>query len=185
MLGISFSEDLKETITVNWQKSLTKMKNHMQKISSRQLSLYGKAILINTLILAKTTFLSNVFPIPEKIINKIHKNIFGYLWQNKTSEPIARKTLFLPKHKGGLNIKEPETHNLLMRIKSLLTQRENQSPWMHIAIYWLGKDVYNYNKEFYHLKNNIIKTNKMAPFYYRDLVYYIKAQNQNIPNKKK
>ena len=82
MLGISFSEDLKETITVNWQKTLTKMKNHMQKISSRQLSLYGKAILINTLILAKTTFLSNVFPIPEKIINKIHKNIFGYRWQN-------------------------------------------------------------------------------------------------------
>ena len=72
-----------------------------------------------------------------------------------------------------------------MRIKSLLTQRENQSPWMHIAIYWLGKDVYNYNKEFYHLKNNIMKTNKMAPFYYRDLVYYIKTQNQNIPNKKK
>ena len=91
MLGISFSEDLKETITVNWQKTLTKMKN--KKLSSRQLSLYGKAILINTLILAKTTFLSNVFPIPEKIINKIHKNIFGYLWQNKTSEPIARKTI--------------------------------------------------------------------------------------------
>ena len=54
---------------------------------------------------------------------------------------------------------------------------------MHIAIYWLGKDIYNYNKEFNHLKSNdSTKTNKMYPFYYRDLVCYIKIQNPNIPN---
>ena len=67
-----------------------------------------------------------------------------------------------------------------MRIKHLITLKEtkDQPPWMHIAIYWLGKDIYNYNKEFYHLKgNNIIKTNKMPPFYYRDLTHYIKTQN--------
>ena len=73
-----------------------------------------------------TTFWSNVFPIPEKIIQKIHTNIFQYLWQNKTPEPIARKTLFLPKDKGGLNIKEPEAHNLAMRIKHLITLKEKQ-----------------------------------------------------------
>ena len=66
---------------------------------SRQLSLYGKAILINTLILAKTTFLSNVFPIPETIIKKIHKNVFHYLWQNNTPEPIARRHYFFQKIK--------------------------------------------------------------------------------------
>ena len=152
---------------VNWQNIFKKMENQIQKMSSRQLSLYGKAILINTLILAKTTFLSNVFPILETIIKKIHKNTFQYLRQNKVSEPIARKTLFLPKNKGGLNIKESEAHNLSMRIKHLLTlkQKQNQPPWMNIAIYWLGKDIYNYNKEFHHLKcNNMIKTNKIAPF---------------------
>ena len=152
------------------------MENHIQKMMTRQLSLHGKSILINTL--------SNVFPIPEKIIQKIHTNIFQYLWQNKTREPIASKTLFLPKNKGDLNIKEPETHNLAIRIKHLLTlkQTKDQPPWMHIATYWLGKCIYNY-KEFYHLKgNNITKINKMPPLYYRDLVHYIKIQNPNIPN---
>ena len=139
ILGIHFSEDLNDTILVNWQKTLTKMENHIQKLKTRQLSLYGKSIIINTLILAKTTFLSNVFPIPEKIIQKIRTNIFQYSWQNKTPEAIARKTLFLPKHNGGLNIKEPEAHNLAMRIKHLITlkQTKDQPPWMHIAIYWL------------------------------------------------
>ena len=185
ILGISFSEDLKEKILFNWQNILTKMENHIRKMSTRQLSLYGKSILINTLILAKTTFLSNVFPIPENITQKIHTNIFQYIWQNKTPEPIARKTLFLPKNKGGINIKEPEAHNMAMRIKHLLTlkQSKNQPPWTYIAVYWLGKDIYNYNKEFHNLKkNNITKTNKMPPFYYRDLVHYIKTQNRNIPN---
>ena len=53
---------------------------------------------------------------------------------------------------------------------------------MHISIYWLGKDIYNYHKDFHHLKrNNIIKTYKIPPFYYRDLIYYIKTQNPSIP----
>ena len=100
ILGVHFEEDLKETILLNWRNTVTKMENHIQKMSTRHISLYGKSILINTLILAKTTFLSNVFTIPEKIIQKIHTNIFHYLWQNKTPEPIARKTLFLPKIKA-------------------------------------------------------------------------------------
>ena len=80
ILGILFSEDLKDTILVSWQNIFKKMENHIQKMSRKQLSLYGKSILINTLILAKTTFLSNVFPIPGKVIQKTHKNIFQYLW---------------------------------------------------------------------------------------------------------
>ena len=79
ILGILFSEDLKDTILVIWQNIFKKMENHIQKMSRKQLSLYGKSILINTLILAKTTFLSNVFPIPGKVIQKTHKNIFQYL----------------------------------------------------------------------------------------------------------
>lgn len=73
-------------------------------------------MILNTLILAKTTFLSNAFPIPENILTQIHKNIFNYLWQNKKQEPRARKTLFLQKNRG-INIKEPEAHNLSMGLK--------------------------------------------------------------------
>ena len=137
--------------------------------------------------MAKTTFLSNVLPIPEQVIQKIHKHIFQYLWHNKKQEPIARKTLFLPKNKGGLNLKEIEAHNYAMRIKHLLTlkQKENKPAWMQIATYWLAKDIYNYNKNYNYLKhNNITKTSKIPPFYYRELIYYMKTQNPKIPHLK-
>ena len=116
ILGIFFSENMKEMIETNWEHTLQKMENHIRKLTPRNLSLYGKTILINTLILAKTTFLSNILPIPEQITQKIHKQIFQYTWYNKSQTPIARKTLFLPKHKGGLNLKETEAHNYAMRI---------------------------------------------------------------------
>lgn len=110
---------MKQTNIINWQKILQKMEKHIHKLSPRPLSLRGKATLLNTLILAKAACLSNVFPIPDEVLPKIHKIIFQYLWQNKKVEPIARKTIFLPKPKGGLNIKEPKTHNLGMRLKHL------------------------------------------------------------------
>ena len=71
-----------------------------------------------------------------------------------------------------------------MRLRHLLNlkQQEKQLPWMYSATYWLAKDIYNYSKEFHYLrKNNRVKTtNKEAPFYYKDLVQYIKYQNTNI-----
>lgn len=110
---------MKQTNIINWQKILQKMEKRIHKLSPRPLSLRGKATLLNTLILAKAACLSNVFPIPDEVLTKIHKIIFQYLWQNKKVEPIARKTIFLPKPKGGLNIEEPKTHNLGMRLKHL------------------------------------------------------------------
>ena len=123
--------------------------NHINKLTPRKLSLLGKTIILNTLKLAKTANLSNVFPIPQNILTQIHKNIFNYLWQNKKEEPIARKALFLQKEKGGLNIKEPEAHKLSMRLKHLLNLKENekQPPWTYIAKYWLAKYFYNYSQD--------------------------------------
>ena len=35
---------------------------------------------------------------------------------------MARKTIFLPKEKGGLNVKELETPNLALRLKPTITK---------------------------------------------------------------
>ena len=72
VLGIIFCEGLKRTTETNWQKILGKMENHIKKLASRQLSLYGKTIILNTLIMAKTTYLSNIFSLPTTTTTKIH-----------------------------------------------------------------------------------------------------------------
>lgn len=168
ILAITFCEGIKQATYINWQLILQKMENHINKLASRNLSLQGKATILNTLILAKTAYLSNIFPIPQEILKQIHKKIFHYIWINKNNEPIARKTLFLPKKKGGINIKEPETHNLAMRAKHLLNLKckENQPPWTYLATYWLAKDIYKFGKDYHYLKSNsrAKTTNQKTPF---------------------
>ena len=72
-------------------------KLYKKKLLPRILSLYSKVIIINTLALSKTSYLSNVFLIHAKTTSEIHKKLFKYLWNNSQSEPIARKTIFLKK----------------------------------------------------------------------------------------
>ena len=87
ILGILFNEDLHYANKINWEIILQKMEKHINKLSTTILSLYGKTIIINTLILSRTSFLSSVFSIDIKTTLQIHKKIFQYIWQNK-QEPI-------------------------------------------------------------------------------------------------
>ena len=102
------------------------MEKHINILSPRILSLYGKTKIINTLILSKASFLSNVFKIDTKITQDIHKKLFKYIWNNKEQEPIARKTIFLNKKLGGSNLLEPQARNIAMRIKHLLTLKQKE-----------------------------------------------------------
>ena len=183
-LGIYYNESLKNACLINWDNALEKMEKHINMLSPMILSLYEKTTIINTLILSKTSYISNVFPMNAETINKIHKKIFTYLWKNKKTEPIARKTIHLPRKSGGLNLLEPEAHNYAMRIKHLLTlkQKEKRPSWKNIAAHWLTIDKHNYTQEYNFLMNtNRTKTlNKKKAFYYNDIINYIKDQNRNI-----
>ena len=102
------------------------MENHINQLSSRILLLYGKTTLINTIILSKTSYPSNAFPLNAEIIHKIQNNIFKYLWNNKKTEPNARKTIHLKQKFAGLNLVKPEARNFAIGIKHLLTKSEKK-----------------------------------------------------------
>ena len=90
ILGIYFTKDLRTNGIYNWNICLTQIEKKTQQLSRRHLSLRGKTILLNSLILLKVTFLSNVFSIPAKLQQKIEKIIFKLIWQFHKTEPIAR-----------------------------------------------------------------------------------------------
>lgn len=71
-----------------------------------------------------------------------------------------------------------------MRIKHLLQlkQQENTPTWKNLATYWLAIDIYNYSKDYQFLMNNTrTKTiSNKKPYYYEDIIYYIKNENKDI-----
>lgn len=52
----------------------------------------------------------------------------------------------------------------------------------NLATYWLTMDIHKYSQEFHFLmKNNRTKSrNNRKPYYYKDIIYYIKNYNKNI-----
>ena len=138
----------------------------------------GKAILLNTLILSKVTFLSNIFTIPNQMLIQIETKIFKHIWQFTTKESIARKTLYLPKNQGGIGILEPQNHSLAMRLKHflLLKDERNQESWTSFVRYFLATTLYKFHKNFrYLISNNTLKTDQPCiTFNVEDIITFIK-----------
>lgn len=53
ILGVYFCNDYKDTVKINWGNVISKMSVRIRLLSNRLLSLYQKAIIINTMILSK------------------------------------------------------------------------------------------------------------------------------------
>ena len=83
-----------------------------------------------------------------------------------------------------MNLLETQAHNIAMRIKHILQikQKTNTPSWENIATYWLSVDLYNISKRYsFLMSNDRLKTiNRNKPFYYKDLIYYIKHENTKI-----
>ena len=141
----------------------TNFRKQLQQLSRRHPSLRGKAILITTLILSRVIFLSNIFPILNQLLKQIETKIFKHIWQFTTKEPIARKTLYLPKTQGRLGLIEPKKHNLAMRMKHflLLKDEHNQESWTSFLRYFLATTLYKLHKDFrYQISNNTLKNDQ-------------------------
>ena len=90
ILGTYFITDLQKTSTFNWEQTTKIFDKQLQHLSRRHLSLRGKAILLNSMIFSKITFLSIIFPIPTNILTQIESKIFKNIWPFTTKEPLAR-----------------------------------------------------------------------------------------------
>ena len=101
-LGIYIGTDSKKCENENWDKKITNIEQMLIKWNSRKLTLFGKATVINSLVIPKLIYNISMLAVPEGIIQKIDKIIFQYLWGK--SHKVRRKTVIGKHDQGGLNI---------------------------------------------------------------------------------
>ena len=115
ILGITFCRDIEQAIDISWKEILSKIKIATRLLSGRRLTLYQRAIVINSLILSKVWYTAHTYPMPAKFSKLIQKEIFEYLWQSKAN-PIKREVVYQSKTKGGLGI-----FNVFLKTQCILT----------------------------------------------------------------
>lgn len=109
-LGINYSfRSHKRVVKNNYSVVYDVIEKKIGHISKLSISLKGKAIIVNTLLMPAYYHLSAVFLPASKQIKSLCKLVFSFLWGQGKLEVISRKIMCTPLASGGLGIvKLPE-----------------------------------------------------------------------------
>ena len=139
ILGIHFYTLPSIRFQKNFSILCEKMRKKLNFLSTRKLSIKGRVIALNTLVLAKLWYKASVItmtnhnenPIGAQdyrpLLDEINSLIYNYIWQNSGSEPVAREVLSLPVNTGGLGVINVARQALALRTKQI-TQALKDEP---------------------------------------------------------
>lgn len=167
LLGLTITHDYRVHYEFNIKPKLSKMNNLLKLWSCRNLSLKGKIIVLNTIIIPIFIYPATIMGIDDKTLLEIDKTLFDFIW-SKRKPKIAKPVIQQQYEKGGL--KAP---NILNRVKSwqiMWLQRATKHPhrkWVIILDSILGKI------KFKDLLNSSSVTNRIIdklPCFYKRII---------------
>ena len=155
ILGIHFLPDIVHTTNLNWRRHIKEMKAQLQNLKFRKLSLKGKVLILNSVVLPKIWYTAAVLPLTNSEHKIMEQVIFDFLW-NGNINPIQRKTVYQPKEKGGLGLKNPKLQQQALQLnllKDTLDLNKNYT-WNQFPRYWLGFHLAEFNQDWTFLRGN-------------------------------
>lgn len=162
VFGFNFSvDDIWANLFLKFDQTLNLWKN-------RKLSFKGKSTVLNSLCLSKLLYYSTANIVPSHYQTLLQRSMFRYIWNSKY-EPLARKTLYLHFHDGGLkvpNMKLKCQSLYLVHLQKLICNSE--AKWTYFAKYWIGLQLRQFNPLLG--SNSFPHSDTVSPFYEECLV---------------
>ena len=106
-LGVYLTYDYDEFIKMNHKQRLKKLENTANWWKGRGLTLYGRAQIINLLLLPKLIYIVTMFAVPEEVIKDINRIVFKFLWRGQ--DRVVRTAMINSYENGGLRVLDFET----------------------------------------------------------------------------
>ena len=180
VLGVIISTNVNELLHLNFDPLISKIENQIKIWNMRELSLFGKSLIIKTILMSQLVYKLSVLPSPSnEFIDKIQSLFFKFLWGNKRPK-IKRAVLYSDKENGGLGI--PNIHYKNISSKAAWVKRivANQA-------YFLAGNKFMYDQRFwkcnFDLKtaNQILGILKIKSEFWKDVVKSWSVVNYKIP----
>ena len=127
MLGIWISKDVSETLNINYENCLAKLRNLINMWKQRQLTIKGKITILKNQALPLILYVCSVLLTPKQIINEIDKIFYNFIWP-KEKNHVQKKVLINEIDHGGLNMPDIEAIIKSFKmdwIKRLLSKNNN------------------------------------------------------------
>lgn len=118
VLGINFVYPYNKdrSIQMNFGKAIQKMKSVTKAWSKRDITLKGRIVIVNTLVLPIIAYVMAAMVCPPEIVKNVKRIIDDCIWRGKTCK-IGRKFLYQKTADGGLGLHDIETILFSNRIK--------------------------------------------------------------------
>lgn len=140
-MGYIYGQNLKDNREQNWQKVKSKIQEDTSKWNNLKLSLIGRKLIINQVMLSKIWYLAYVETPPKHIIQDIKITVYNFLW-NFRKIRINMVTTTMPVTTGGLRIIDIETQCKAIKcavISELLNDLQQQKVWTEIMLWHLNR----------------------------------------------
>ena len=78
-LGIYVGKDKPKQEQMNWDNKLIKIQSIMNMWKMRNLTLYGKIVIIKSLVISQIVYAATVIHVPEMLARKLEKMIYVFM----------------------------------------------------------------------------------------------------------
>jgi hypothetical protein len=129
-LGVKIGNDLPNCIDENYRDKISIIENLTKQWCLRKLTLKGKVVIVNTLLLSQLLYLGSCVSTPQWVIARYKEIITNFIWNNKP--PKVKYTTMIGKiEDGGLNLQDLESKIRATKINWIkkLADENYKAPW--------------------------------------------------------
>ena len=139
-LGIYIGHNSTQIVKKNWYEKLENIKMCLETWSRRDLSLFGKVLIIKAIAVSKLVLPATVLLVPDGFIKVFEKVLFSFLWGKK--EKISRKKSIMTLAEGGLNMMDIESFFVALKAKwmqKLMISDPVNDRWTYLPVSYFKK----------------------------------------------
>jgi hypothetical protein len=130
MLGIYINKDEDECTKDNFKERLDKIENIVKLWCLRKMTLKGKILIVNTLLITQMLYVCSVLEPPDWAIQKFKKITMDFIWNNKKPK-IKYNCLINAISNGGLKLQDIDSKVKALKLRWMkeLLDEDIYPPW--------------------------------------------------------
>jgi hypothetical protein len=180
ILGIHLSHNKALMKELNFEKRIDKIIKKLNFWKMRDLTLYGKTLIIKAYALSQILYVSALLPVPTDIVERVEQLVYEFLWNGKTHK-VKRNIIIQSYRRGGhkmVYFRSMITAQKVFWIKKALS--EHPYIWKNTM-----QEILNVNDLKLYLKySTSVKHTSPSLFYQEALIAWFKFKEQKINESK-
>ena len=179
VLGIHIGRDKVACEKDNWSLRIDKCIAILKTWKARSLSLKGKVLVVNSLVISRIVYVLNLTNLPNWVVPKLKSAILDFIWSGKRHK-IKYSVLVSPIEKGGLGLLDVERMKYALRCKWVKKLFDDEHPLNPITKALISFNLSKYKNtnlgiDVFRIVYNPYQISKLPAFYAEMLGAWVKV----------